>query len=384
MAESRQAILFLASWYPVEYNPTHGIFIRNHAIALSKYRKVIVVYAYCSRERPHYKIHKINVNENLTEYFIRFTKPAISIKPFSSALQFFKFKKAHKILIKEIKKSNLHICSIQVNVVFPAALALHLYKKAFNAYHTVLEHWSGYLPQDGNYTGSIMKKTTESCISSAKKIWHISDQQKEAMLNHGLKGNYELIYNVVDTDVFCPSEHKKTKIKLVHVSSLVEREKNMEGTFKAIKYLQDKGLDFDFTVIGGDKEELDEAKSLAKKLQLEKIEFTGTLKPSLVAKHMQEASALILFSHFEGMPVVALEALSCGLPVFASRVGQLTQIIKPEFGVLVDINDHTQISDALIKLFNNGYQFNPGAMREFVLQHAAYDAVGKQLSEAYK
>lgn len=383
MSHSEGAILFLTSWYPVDSNLTHGIFIRNHAIALSKFRKVIVVYAYSSDQPPYYEIESLQVNDNLTEYRIRYPKPTIRLKPFSSALQYFKFKKAHLQLIRHLKQQNTSIRAIQINVIFPVALVMDVYKKAFSVPHTVLEHWSGYTAQDGNYKGSTLKRVTELCIRHAKKIWHISEPQKAAMLQHGLNGSYELICNAVDTDLFLPAVKQNSRMKLLHVSSLVEREKNISGTLSALKTLQEKGFDFDFTLIGGEQEEMKAAKDLADKLKLKNTEFIGVQKPDVVARYMQQSTALVLFSHFEGMPVVVLEALSCGLPVFASKVGQLPNIITSEFGVLVDVNNQNQLISALEKLFQSEYQFNSAAMRDYVIKYASFYAVGKQMNDFY-
>jgi len=383
MSSSKGAILFLTSWYPVNENPTHGIFIRNHALALSLFQKVIIVYAYSSATGPYYKPIEIKINENLTELTIKYPKPLITLKPFSSAIQFFKLKKAHHFLIHHLLHSKSEVKAIQVNVVFPAAVVLEEYKKHFNVEHTVLEHWSGYLPQDGNYHGSTLKRYTEKCINTANKIWHISQPQKEAMLSHGLKGNYELIYNAVNTEMFTPQKNTSPRIKLLHVSSLVEREKNISGSFRVVKALQDKGYDFDFVVAGGEGEELSAAKKLAQQLQINNISFTGVLSPEKIAAEMQCATALILFSHFEGMPVVVLEAMSCGLPIIASKVGQLPFMINNEFGILVDVNNETQLLQALETVCSNTINFNKAAMRDFILKHASYEAVGKQMSEFY-
>jgi len=383
MSHQQDAILFLTSWYPVESNPTHGIFIRNHAIALSQFQKVVVVYVYSSNQKSSGEIEETIVNENLTEYRVCYSKAFFTIKPLTSFFQFIKFKKAHRQLIKHLQVKRIRVKAIQVNVIFPVALVLNLYKKAFNAEHTILEHWSGYLKQDGNFKGGILKRTTESAITRAKKIWHVSEPQKQAMLAHGLNGQYELIYNVVDTTIFKPAEKTTTRIQLLHVSSLVEREKNITGTFNVIKKLQERGLDFDFVVIGGEAEQLSAAKNLAQKLEIKNIKFTGVLKPQEVAKYMQQSSALILFSHFEGMPVVVLEALSCKLPVFASKVGQLPYMINQEFGVLTESSDENKMSEALEKLIKGESQYNHLAMREFVLKNASMNSVGKQMSDFY-
>ena len=380
---NQRAILFLASWYPVSSNPSHGIFIRNHAIALSHFQNVVVVYAYSSEEGPHYKVEHKNINPNLTEYYVKFSKPGFALKPLQS---FLNYKKAHGVLINYLIQKHIEPIAIQVNVVFPVAVALSMYKKAFKVKHTVMEHWSGYLKSDGNYNGSIMKYFTKQCIAYAGKVWHISMPQKNAMLLHGLKANYELIYNAVNTTIFKPlnEEGSPAKVQLLHVSSLVEREKNISGTFKVLKKLQDAGYDFDLVVAGGEGVELYNAKKLAQELKMSNIKFTGNLPPEKIAGLMQQSGALVLFSNFEGMPVVALEALSCGLPVFATKVGQLPFIIKEEFGDLCDAGDTKEMYHLLESYFEGKYKFNAQAMRQFVLQYASYEAVGKQMNEYYK
>lgn len=383
MSSNQGAILFLTSWYPVETNPTHGIFIRNHALALSQFQKVIVVYAYSSNHKSSAEIEETVVNEKLTEYRLCYSKSFFAVRPLSTFLQFIKFKKAHKQLISHLQKKQIQIKAIQVNVIFPVALVLDLYKKTFNAEHSILEHWSGYLKQDGNYKGGILKRTTQAAIAGAKKIWHVSQPQKEAMQHHGLNGNYELIYNAVDTDVFKPAKNNDSRINLLHVSSLVEREKNLKGTFSAIQELQSKGYDFDFTVVGGEGDELNAARDLAKLLKLKNTTFKGVLNPAQVAEQMQQATALILFSHFEGMPVVVLEALSCGLPVVTSKVGQLPYMIHESYGKLVEAGNTNELILTLEEILKGNSKFDKEQMRNFVLKHASYAAVGKQLNDFY-
>jgi glycosyltransferase involved in cell wall biosynthesis len=381
MNQGNRAILFLTSWYPVQSNPSHGIFVRNHALALSQYQNVIVAYAYSCDKGPYYKVEHKNVNQNFTEYFVRYPKSSSLLKSWQS---FSKFKKAHRLLISHIAQKHVDVVATQLNIIFPAAVVLPMYKRAFLGKHTIVEHWSGYLENDGNYKGFLLKYFTKKCFSSAAKIWHVSEAQKEAMKKHGLNGNFELLYNAVNTKIFALKRNEPERIKLLHVSSLVEKEKNISGTFRIFKKLQDDKLEFDIVIAGGDGHELDAAKKMAEQSGLNNITFTGSSAPERIAELMQESTALVLFSNYEGMPVVALEALSSGLPVFASKAGQLPFMIKDEFGVLVDIGNEEQMTEALKKLFSKQYHFNSSAMHDFVVKHASYEAVGKQMNEYYK
>lgn len=385
MPPSDRAILFLTSWYPVSSDPYHGIFIRNHALALSRYEKVIVVYA-CSRSSgPYYEVEETNVNENLKECRVFYPKPKLKLPGLTVGTQLLRFRKAYQLLLQHLLQKKVSVKAIQVNIVFPASIVLNMFRKVFPVPHTIAENWSGYLESDGNYKGAVMKYFTRRCFAGASKIWHVSELMKEAMKRHGLTGSFELLYNTVNTEVFRPGvQPEKSRVKLLHVSSLVEREKNTEGTLRVMKKLQDKGHDMQLTIVGGDEEAIVRVKKNAEALGLKNIFFKGKLPPEKIAEQMQQSSALILFSHFEGMPVVALEALSCGLPVLATKVGQLPWLIREEFGRLAETDNEKEMLEITENFIKGNYHFDSKGMRDFILSNASFEAVGKQLADAYK
>lgn len=381
MSQDKQAILFLASWYPTPHNKNHGIFIRNHALALSKFTPVIVVYAYSADTTAEFKITK-NKQGNFEEWLLEYPKSTAPL--ISSFIKYLRFKKAYKLLLQELIKDNISVKAIQLNVIFPAALALPIFKDHYKVPYTIVEHWSGYLPEDGNYKSGIVKDVTSKAIKGASKIYYVSEKQKQAMLGHGLTGNYELLYNVVDTNLF--KENKSTKAKrplLLHVSSLVEREKNISGTLRIIQKLQASNYDFDLLVIGGNTETVSHYTNEAKKLQLTNTTFVGERTPAQVATYMQQAHALILFSNYEGMPVVVLEALACGLPVFASKVGQLPNLITNYLGKLVDIGDEKALENNLKEFLDGKIKFSSEKMISFISENASQEIVGKKLADFY-
>ena len=58
-------------------------------------------------------------------------------------------------------------------------------------------------------------------------------------------------------------------------------------------------------------------------------ELLGTLLPEELAHWYRAADLLVLPSHSEGSPLVVMEALSCGTPVLATRVGGVPELIEP-------------------------------------------------------
>lgn len=66
------------------------------------------------------------------------------------------------------------------------------------------------------------------------------------------------------------------------------------------------------------------------------VRLVGQKTSSEVAKHMQAADLLCIPSDNEGAPNVAFEAMACGLPIVATRVGGVPEVVGQDFlGALV-------------------------------------------------
>lgn len=83
--------------------------------------------------------------------------------------------------------------------------------------------------------------------------------------------------------------------------------------------------EFPLTIVGGGPE-LDRLKSMAPA----NVTFVGQQSPDQVMQYLASAEALILPSiWYEGFPMTVVEAFSRGVPVIASNIGSLSEIIEP-------------------------------------------------------
>jgi L-malate glycosyltransferase len=367
----------LASWYPTSEKPSHGIFIQNHAKALSKFCKVSIAYAYAS-DTPDVEVGVYPLNEACVEYRIAYKKNASFLKPF---FHYFAAKKAYTTLFKHLKNNGSAVTAIQVNVIFPIAIILPLALRIFKVPYTIVEHWSGYLTEDGNYKGFLKTWFTKKTVRGAQTIFHVSEPMRQAMQQHGLQGKYELLYNVVDTTLFKPDKKQEIPL-LVHVSSLEEREKNMTGLLQIVSELQKRALVFETLIIGGSIENLTQVQNKIKSLHLKDITCCGYLPQEQIAEHLKKSWAFILPSYFEGMPVVVLEALACGVPVFASPVGHLPHLIHSGNGFLS--KDLDALTLALAHTLSGKQQWDTSQISASVNELVSFDAVGKKLVTHYK
>jgi glycosyltransferase involved in cell wall biosynthesis len=68
----------------------------------------------------------------------------------------------------------------------------------------------------------------------------------------------------------------------------------------------------------------------------------------------QEAHVCLHLSDWEGMPNTILEAMACGLPIIASPVGGVPELVQNGItGFLVDTHDEQCLTDAVQELYEN-------------------------------
>ena len=68
---------------------------------------------------------------------------------------------------------------------------------------------------------------------------------------------------------------------------------------------------------------------------------------------MASADMLVVASDFEGQPLVVMEAMALGLPVVATSVGRVPELITPSAGRMVPPGDSTALAGALVELAND-------------------------------
>jgi glycosyltransferase involved in cell wall biosynthesis len=77
------------------------------------------------------------------------------------------------------------------------------------------------------------------------------------------------------------------------------------------------------------------------------VRFVGPCPSSEVARWMRAANVFALPSYREGCPNVVLEALSCGLPVVATDVGGIPELVDEKCGILIHPQDPVALANAL-------------------------------------
>lgn len=226
---------------------------------------------------------------------------------------------------------------VQLNVIQKQGLLALWLKLRYGIPYIIVEHWSGYLPENGFFKRMSLTKQRlmRAVCKQAAVVLPVSQLLQRAMQQCGLQARrWGLMDNVVD-EVFYESaeqnkkkknsivrsedNHKKT---LLHVSCFDERAKNVKGLLRAARILADKQHDWQLVLIGTGID-YDDVRAFADSLNFPDglLLWTGELTPQEVAEWLHKADAFVLSSRYETYGVVLAEAAAAGLPIISTPVG---------------------------------------------------------------
>lgn len=379
-------VLWLASWYPSRLDGFTGDFIERQARAVSKYVQVIVLVILKDETLDFSEVEiEKTVEENLTVYRVFYgkTNTPFWIESFLSVKKYFTLQKQ---LYRQIEKEWGKPDMVQVQVAMKAGmLALYL-KKKYRIPFVVTEHWTGYYPQSkpAIYASNFIYKSINKLIlQKAALFLPVSKQLGQTVNKYFTNVQYEAIPNVVDTKLFFyDGSIKVDKFRFIH-PSVMSYQKNAEGILLACVLLKNRGYDFELLMVGNEDNELMDFAS--KNGILEKIVFfKAAVSYATVAHEMQRSSALLLFSRFENLPCVVLEALCCGLPVISSNVGGVAEVVNVTNGILVESENINELVNALQNMIDAYEKFDKQSIANGAVKSFNYDKVGSQYASVYK
>lgn len=369
MSEQKH-ILFLCGWYPSKVSPNNGDFIQRHAEAVLLNHKVSIIHIISdenSKKKIQYSAEKIN---GITTHiaYIKSTK-----NPFN---KLFLFLKAFKELLNNVGDFDF----VHVNKLFPFGIFALFLKWFKNKEFIVSEHWTGYHEPQSKNISSFEIFLSKIIAKNAKYLSPVSKDLQSSMEKLGLNGNYCIVPNVVDTNLFKPKNKKKEKFTILHASNMLDKHKNVSGIIKTIKKFSAFTQDFQLILVG---ENSNQYQKLSDELGVSKyIEFKDHVPHQTVVELMQNSDVFVLFSNYENLPCVILESFSCGIPVISTNVGGISEFFPNDFGFLITPNNESELLEKLNHIYQNP-NFDKEKLHLYATQNFGKKAIADAFSKLY-
>ncbi len=329
MTLNEKKILFLTFWYPSSKNPVRGIFIREHALALKNHGCNVLVFAvdvdYGSR-LFEVRNHRFTDPDGLCVYMVSvrslFYKLIYVSNPLMNRLVFRHFRNN---ILPSFDPEIIHS-----SVLHPAAIAGHYICVRTGKPHIITEHWG----KVGKFFNrSLFSSMGRRTYEHANYITAVSQWMKKELGNFVSDPDKIIVTpNVVDSVFKTAGYARDSTIRFTAVATW-EPPKNISILVQALEILS-RELPFSITLnIVGEGSLLDPILR-----NTEKYHFTithhGYLSKPQIAALLQHTDLFLHCSFGETFSIVIAEALSCGVPVVASEVAAIPELVSNENGVL--------------------------------------------------
>ena len=367
-------VLFLSSWFPSKTHPTLGNFVQRHAEAVALFANITVLYLSKNNKTSAFEIEdEVEGNVRIVRVYYR-----------SNGMLF-------RSRIQALKKGIAHINFnqnkpdiVQLNMVWPEGWQALFIQRKWKIPFVISDNWTGYHPNERSPLPFHVKRYMRFIANRSKLLLPVTMQLEKAMRALGFNKSSVIVPNVVNTAYF--KNEKKNEIHTyVHLSHLDNEHKNIEGILSAWKIFSDQTEDV-ILELGGDGDIPHwKKRSLEIGIRKNSITFFGTLDQQEVAKKMNASHTFVLFSNYENLPLVMIEAMASGMNVIATRVGGIAeQMGFCKWNKLIDAKNEAQLLHALNESHSELNEINREEISEYATNHFSFEAVGKQFMNAYE
>ncbi len=243
---------------------------------------------------------------------------------------------------------------------------------------------------------------------------HVIDKVREAFPHY--QERCWSVYNGADENVFCKNPHvlndESDEFKIIFVGR-ISPEKGVHVLMEAFEQVAERFPQVKLEIIGPDAvtpyeylvalsevplikdlerfyhrgmRYLDYLKSILPLALAQQVEFVGSIPHNEISSYYQRADLLVNPSFSETFGVSLLEAMACEVPVVATPVGGMREVLlENETGVFVEQGNSASLARAIIHLLQDKHlRLKMGAKgRERVIEKFTWGWVADQLTSHY-
>ncbi len=390
--QKNKCICMMTDWYPTKDNPYRGVFFKEQAFAMSEDFDFLVLHYSESRKGlpiiKQYTLEKVKEEKNTIEYNLHIELPSYVIL-YDILHNFYvkKIKKQQHIGIgkyvskayvrakeKALKKAFDELTHHEIDVLYCVSAqtesnTVSSVSGILNKPYMVAEH--GPFP----WPGTVLKDIDYKAIENANGFLAISyDKIRQILIQNIKLPPTTYVGNMVDEESFALTQGGQG-IKTFIVVAANSFYKNMSLMIRIFELLMKlTNIPFKLMLVGygankGYSENADAFEKNIRSTSFAKyVEFIPEIAHERIHELYERADAFVMTSIQEGMPVSALEAACCGLPIFSTMCGGVEDVVTEETGRIYRINDSESFAYGLKEFLENKISFEPEIIRNYIVE----------------
>ena len=371
-------ILWTSGWYPHPGAPRDGNFVRRHARAAAIVDDVFAVHAVLDPTMDRSAPARIDVVSEGRFREVVVTAPAPRWPWQRVRRKWAAYRTGlDRLGIRPGDADLVHGSIVRRGGPWAQRMASHL-----GTPYVLSEHWTGYHHPTLFGTNAIERALMRRAVQQAAAVLPVSHHLAAAMRDRGFDGRYEVVGNVVDTEVFHAKPAPVVAPRLLHVSHLDDNHKNVSGLLRALGHAREALPDLHLEVIG-DGNWTPHARTVRDLGLDDAVTFRGEHDAPAIAEAMRSATAVVLFSRRENQPCVLLEALSTGTPVVSSNVGGTSEFVDDANGLLVASEDEDDLAEALVQVIERTGVYDPMVLHRRIHDDFGIEAIARRLHQIH-
>jgi teichuronic acid biosynthesis glycosyltransferase TuaC len=377
-------VLILSHMFPNFCEPLAGIYVMEQAKSLRAAGIETVVFSptpwaprslrFLSSVRKHMDMPE---HENVSGFVVE--HPRYPTLPKTRGFAFSGLSiwlSCRKLLRKYLEHNKIDL--IHANTIMPDGFGAMLLGREFNLPVVCTVHGSDVKIYP--YENRLVRWATQFALRHVDHLIAVSENLKQCTLELSGPREVHVVKNGADPEVFRPQKQSACRAllglpdgrKIVCFVGHLRPDKAVDVLLEAFAKLQTRDV---LLCLAGDGPVRGELVSQAERLGIsQSCIFAGAQPHDRIALWMGASDCLVLCSLSEGLPTVLPEAMLCRLPVIATPVGGVPEIVRDaETGLLVTPGQVSEISHAIDRILSD---------QQFACQLAqnAYDFVKDRLT----
>ena len=114
------------------------------------------------------------------------------------------------------------------------------------------------------------------------------------------------------------------------------------------------------------------------------MNFHGLKTKGEIAQFMRNADVFVLSSIWENLPCVLIEAMASGLPIIATKICGIPEIMNKKTGIMVPPKNKEALSSAISYMLDHVQDYSKEQIASYAKREFSLEVSGKQFDNIYK